>query len=169
MILTEKKPLSPFWRGVVWAGWVMMGIALAGLAVMIIAVCTDVALRLFGASLKGAYDIVCVAGALTIAGALPLTTARKGHVAIEYFFQRLNRTGRLVADSISRIAIVLGLAAAVRACIVCGFRYLRNGDVTNTIEIPIFWIPWFVAFAFFLTLLVVFYHLTHPRRLLVHA
>ena len=169
MIVAEKKPLPAFWRSVVWAGWAMMGIALAGLAVMILAVCADVALRLFGGSLKGSYDIVCVAGALTIAGALPLTTARKGHVAIEYFFQRLNRTGRLVADSISRVAILLGLAAAVRACIVCGLRYLRNGDVTNTIEIPIFWIPWFMAFALFLTLLVVFYHLTHPRRLLVHA
>lgn len=90
-------------------------------------------------------------------------------MAIEYFFQKMNRMGRLIVDTLMRVIVVIGFGAAVRACIVCGLRYLRNGDVTDTIEIPIFWVPWFMAFAFALTLLMVVYHLTHPGKWLVHA
>lgn len=87
-------PLGPFWRAVVWVGYVMTAISVIGLLTMMVVTCLDVVLRVCGVPVKGAYDVVRVAGAVTIACALPMTTAMKGHVAIEYFFQRLNRRWR---------------------------------------------------------------------------
>ena len=58
-------------------------IAGAGLMAMVLVTSLDVVLRVFRISLKGAYDITTIAGALTVAAALPYTTAIKGHVAIE--------------------------------------------------------------------------------------
>ncbi|HSA02918.1 MAG TPA: TRAP transporter small permease subunit, partial [Candidatus Paceibacterota bacterium] len=77
-----------------------------GLLTMVSVTSLDVVLRLFRISLKGAYDITSIAAALTVAAALPYTTAIKGHVAIEYFFQRLGRRGRIVVDTGMRLMVI---------------------------------------------------------------
>lgn len=164
MLKPVKKPLGPFWTAVVWLGRAMTALSCAGLLAMIVVVCGDVVLRGIGHPVKGAYDIVRVAGALTVACSLPLTTALKGHVAIEYFFQKLNRTGRLAVDSVMRLLMVLMFGFAAYACVGYGLRFLRNGEVTATIELPIFWVPWVMAASFGVTALVVVFHLMCPGR-----
>ena len=136
---------------------------------MIVVICGDVVLRLAGHPVKGAYDIVRIAGALTIACSLPLTTAMKGHVAIEYFFQKLNRTGRIVVDSLMRLLVIAAFVLATIECVGYGLRFLRNGEVTGTIELPVFWVPWVMAVAFGVTALVVVFHLVYPGREMVKS
>ena len=96
-------------------------VAGASLMVMVLVTSADVVLRIFRLSLTGAYDIVKIAAAITIAAALPYTTAIKGHVAIEYFFHKLGRRGRIVVDALMR----LGGDGAVRSAGV-GLRGLRQ-------------------------------------------
>ena len=131
---------------------------------MMAVTCCDVALRATGFPVKGAYDVVRICGVLTMACALPLTTAMKGHIAIEYFFQKLNRLGRLIVDSVMRIISIAAFSFAAIACIACGQRLLAAGEVTSTIEIPIFWVPWVMAVAFGVTAIVVVFHLIYPGR-----
>lgn len=164
-----RKPLGPFWSSVVGLGRAMTVISCAGLVAMIALICGDVVLRLAGHPVKGAYDLVRVAGALTIACSLPLTTALKGHVAIEYFFQKLNRTGRIVVDSLMRLLAIAAFALAAFECVGYGLRFLRNGEVTGTIELPVFWVPWVMAAAFGVTALVVVFHLVYPGREMVKS
>ena len=76
----------------------------AGLMAMVLVTTADVVLRVFNAPLTGAYDIVKIAAAITVAAALPYTTAIKGHVAIEFFFHKLGRRGRIVVDALMRSA-----------------------------------------------------------------
>jgi TRAP-type C4-dicarboxylate transport system permease small subunit len=165
----ERKPLGPFWRAVVWLGVGMTAISGLGLAAMTVVTCLDVALRVCGIPVKGAYDIVRVAGAVTIACALPATTAMKGHVAIEYFFQRLNRRWRLAVDSAMRLLMIGGFLLATVESVGYGVRFLKNGQVTDTIELPIFWVPWLMAVSFGVTALVVVFHLVYPGRELVRS
>lgn len=160
----EHKPLGLFWRGVVLLGRVMTATAALALAATILVICVDVALRTAGHPVKGAYDLVRIFGAITIACALPLTTAVKGHVAIEYFFQKLNRTGRLVVDSLMRLIMIGAFALAAWECVGYGNRFLSNRQVTDTIELPIFWLPWLMAAAFGLSAVIVTFHLLHPGR-----
>ena len=75
---------------------VMAGVAGLAVAAMIILTCVDVVGRRLGHPLTGTYDIVEILGAISIIGALPYTTACKGHVAIEFLFQKLSRLGRAI-------------------------------------------------------------------------
>jgi len=164
-----RMPLGPFWRAVVWVGYVMTAISVIGLLTMMVVTCLDVVLRVCGVPVKGAYDVVRVAGAVTIACALPMTTAMKGHVAIEYFFQRLNRRWRLVVDSLMRLLMIVGFALAAYECVGYGVRFLKSGQVTDTIELPIFWVPWLMAVSFAVTAVVVVFHLIYPGREMVRS
>lgn len=142
-------------------------ISCLALAASILIVCADVLMRTVGHPFQGTYDIVRITSALTISCALPLTTAVKGHVAIEYFFQKLNRTGRRIVDSLMRILMITGFLFAAIACINHGNRFLQSNQVTDTIELPMFWIPWLMAGAFMLTVIVVCYHLLNPGKELI--
>ena len=164
-----RKPLGPFWGTVVWLGHGMTFISCLGLVAMMAVICGDVVLRLAGHPVKGAYDIVRVAGAVTIACSLPITTAMKGHVAIEYFFQKLSRRWRIAVDSVMRLLAIGGFLLAASECVGYGFRFLRNGQVTDTIELPIFWLPWLMAVSFGVTALVVVFHLVYPGREMVRS
>jgi TRAP-type C4-dicarboxylate transport system permease small subunit len=164
-----KKPLGPFWHSVVGLVWGMTFISGAALIGMMAIICVDVLLRTTGHPVKGAYDVVRVAGAITIACSLPLTTAMKGHVAIEYFFQKLNRLGRVAEDSVMRLLTIGVFLFAAYECVGYGNRFLRNGEVTSTIELPVFWVPWLMAAAFGVTALVVVFHLVYPGREMVKS
>ncbi|HEY5909868.1 MAG TPA: TRAP transporter small permease subunit [Verrucomicrobiae bacterium] len=58
------------------------GVAGVGLLIMMTVTCVDVVMRKLGHPLPGAYDLVRMAAGVTIACALPYTTAIKGHVTL---------------------------------------------------------------------------------------
>ena len=140
--------------------------AVAGLGVMtMMAVTTaDVIMRAFGRPLKGALDIVSIAGAITISAALPYTTAVKGHVAIEYFFLKLSRRGRIVVDTFARMLAMTVFAVLAWQSYRYGVRLGESGRVTDTIMIPLFWVPWVIATACAVVMLVTLHNMLHPGR-----
>ena len=139
-------------------------IAGVGILFMMTVTCVDIVLRRLGASILGAYDLVRIAGGITIAAALPLTTAVKGHVAIEYFFHRLGRRARIIVDSAMRTIQTAGFLFAAVAFLRRGNRLLRSGEVMPTLQCPIFWLAWLIAFMCLLTALVSLFHLLRPGR-----
>lgn len=138
----------------------------AALAVVIMMVITslDVIMRAFGSPMRGSYDIVKIAGALAIACALPYTTAVKGHVAVEYFFQKLSHAGRIIVDTLVRLIVMNLFIFLTWANIQFGERLRINGEVTPTLEIPVYWIPYVIAGACGLVVLVKIHHLLHPGK-----
>ena len=139
-------------------------VAGVGILFMMAVTCLDIVLRRFGACVPGAYDLARIAGGITIAAALPLTTAVKGHVAIEYFFHRLGRRGRIVVDSAMRTIQTVGFLFAAVAFLRRGNRLLRSGEVMPTLQCPIFWLAWLIAIMCLLTALVSLFHLLRPGR-----
>ena len=135
-----------------------------GVFIMILTTCADVLLRRFGYPLIGAYDIVKIVGALTLALALPYTTAVKGHVAIEYFFHKLNRTTRVIVDSILRIMSIILFAFLSWRNILYGNEFLNNNQVTQTLQMPVFWVPYVISFCCVIVMLAIGYNLVHPGR-----
>jgi len=165
----ERPALNWFWSGVVILVKVMTAVSCLALVVMALITCGDILLRVLRMPVKGAYDLVRLCGAVSVSCAVPLTTAMKGHVAIEYFFHKLNHRGRLVVDSLMRLIILGGFLIAAWACCCYGIRFFKNGEVTSTIEVPVFWVPWLMAVAFAVTSLVVLFHLVCPGRRLVQV
>lgn len=132
--------------------------------VMMSITCVDIIFRGIGRPLVGCYDLVRIAGALAIACALPYTTAVKGHVAIEYFFLKLHRRGRIVIDTLSRTVVMLFFGTFAWHCMLYGHSMKRSGEVSLTLGIPLFWLSYAVAFSLGITMLVTLHNLLHPGR-----
>lgn len=136
----------------------------AGIMTMMIVTCLDVILRIFRCPLVGAFDIVKISGAVSIAAALPYTTAVKGHVAIEYFFQKLSRRSRIITDTIVRM-LGIGLFSFIcHRSMLYAAALKKSGQVTLTLQFPVFWIMYFIAFSCALVALVILYNLLHPGK-----
>jgi TRAP-type C4-dicarboxylate transport system permease small subunit len=142
-------------------------IAGIGLMAMMLVTSADVVLRLFRQSLKGSYDLVCIAAALTVAAALPYTTAIKGHVAIEYFFHRMGRRGRVVVDTLMRLTVVVLFCLLAWQNVRYGNSLKSSGTVSMTVQLPIFWVPYVLASSCVLIVLITLYHLFHPGKELI--
>ena len=136
----------------------------AGILAMMAITCADVLLRRAGSSVPGAYDIVRLLGGIVVAAALPRTTAVKGHVAIEYFFHRLSAAGRLAVDALMRLLQLAGFAYAAWSFARKGSALLRDGEVTPTLQIPVFWLAWLIAASCVLSALVTLFHLLRPGK-----
>jgi TRAP-type C4-dicarboxylate transport system permease small subunit len=127
----------------------------------------DVLLRKFGHPLPGAYDIVKIAAGMAIACGLPYTTAVKGHVAVEYFFHKLGRRGRVVADTLIRLVIMALFSLFAWQFMQYGAGLKKSGEVSMTLQLPVFWVPYVMAFSCATVVLVTLYHLFHPGKALL--
>ena len=150
-----------FLRGIVTALAAMAGLAIV---VMILVTCVDVVGRWFGRPLTGTYDLVELLGAIAIAGALPYTTACRGHVAIEFFFQKLPRRARRVVDVLVHLAVTSMFVLLTWRFIQYGIDLKTSGQVTLTLRWPVFWMAWWMALCSGVTVLVILYHLAWPEK-----
>ena len=140
------------------------GLAVAGIILVTVA---DVVGRQFGHSVKGAYDLVRVLGAIAMGCALPITKAVKGHIAIEYFFQKMGRRGRAATDTAMRLVLLALFGLLAWQFLLQGLDFRNTGQVTATLHMPMFWVPWLVAAACLVTAGVTLWHLLHPGRSMV--
>ena len=150
-----------FLRGLIHVLAVVGGLAVLGMIVVTVA---DVVGRRFGLPVKGAYDLVRVLGAVAMGCALPLTKAVKGHIAIEYFFQKMGRRGRAVIDTAMRLVLLALFGLLTWEFILQGMNFQQSGEVTATLHMPMFWVPWLAALACLITAGVTLWHLMHPGR-----
>ena len=145
----------------------LAAIAGVGLMAMVLITCADVVLRKLGHPLPGAYDMIKIAAALTLANGLPYTTAVKGHVAVEFFYQRLGPRGRVVADTLIRL-VIMGLFTVLSWHLLrYGARLQSSGEVSMTLKLPVFWVPHLMAFDCAVVVLITFYHILHPGKALL--
>ena len=142
----------------------LLGLAGVGILTMMTVTCLDGILRVFGRPLPGALDIVKLCSAVTIACALPYTTAVKGHVAIEYFFLKLSKRGRVIVDTLARITSIALFVFLAKKSFEHGLSMARSGQVTSTLQIPVFWVPQVIGFCCAITALVIVHNLLHPGR-----
>lgn len=147
--------------------YALLVVSAASVVGMVLLVTADVILRAFGSPLKGAYDLVSFGGALAIAGALPYTTACKGHVAIEYFFLKLNRAGRIAVDTLSRLVVIALFALLAWRCVVYAGSLKAAGQVSPTLRFPEYWIVYLISLCCVVVGLVKIYHLLQPGKTLI--
>lgn len=146
--------------------WIMGMAWIAGMAVVFMmgVTCVDVISRLIYRPLTGTYDLVRISGAVAIACAVPYTTAIKGHVAIEYFFHKLGLRGRLIVDTVMRVLMIVLFGVFAWQSIRYGQTLRNAGQVTLTLQIPVFWIPFLISLSCFLSMGVVVHNLFHPGK-----
>lgn len=142
----------------------LRAVSALGLIGMMLVTTLDVVLRAVGVPLTGAYDVVKIAAALTVAAGLPYTTAVKGHVAIEYFYHKLGRRGRVIADTFIRMIITVLFLLLAWGCVEYGNSLKTKEEVSMTLQLPVFWVPYVLAFSCVLVVFITIYHALHPGR-----
>jgi len=123
-----------------------------------------VILRIFRSGLYGAYDIIRMSGAVAVSCALPYVTAVKGHIAIEFFYQKFSRPGRVLLDTIFRLLTLGVFGFLVVRSVMYALELRASGQVMQTLKVPIFWIPLLTGLMFILVLVVTTYHILHPGK-----
>ena len=142
----------------------LAGVAGLAVAAMILVTCVDVIGRRLGYPLKGAYDLVEILGAISITGALPYTTACKGHVAIDFLPHRLSPRGRIVLGTLVALVFMAVFVFLTWRFIQYGIDLQASNQGMVTLRWPIFWLPHWMAACTAATILVLGYQVTHPGK-----
>jgi len=142
----------------------LAGIAGLAVAAMILLTCVDVVGRRLGYPLKGAYDLVEVLGAITITGALPYTTACRGHVSIEFLPHKLSSRGRIVLSTLVALVFLAVFAFLTWRFVQYGIELKANNQGMVTLRWPIFWLAHWMALCTAATILVLLYQMMHPKK-----
>ena len=150
-----------------WTTHAMAAVGGFAVASLILVTVADVVGRQIGWPVKGAYDLVRVLGAIAMACALPLTKAVKGHIAIEYFFQKMGARGRAAMDTAMRLVLLALFGLLAGQFVGQGNQFLESGETTATLHMPMFWVSWLAALACLATGGVTLWHLLHPGRSMV--
>lgn len=124
-------------RAGAWAAWVLGTLAAIDLAAMMVLTFVDVTGRKFFASpIYGAYEVTEFMMGVLIFSALPLVTAREGHVTIDVFDHfiapAIGRWQRFLVNLMSTLV----LAFLGGRLWILSASHLRTNEVTMTLHIP---------------------------------
>jgi TRAP-type C4-dicarboxylate transport system permease small subunit len=139
----------------------------AAIILMMLLTCSDVVLRLLRRPIPGTYELVGYLGAMVVAFSLAYTSVEKGHIWVELLTGRLPRRARSLIEGLGSLAGAVFFALASWQCAVYGNDLKAGGEVSLTLEMPIY--PF--AYAIFLgctalTVVLLFEAVRDFRRLL---
>ena len=124
-------------RAGLWTGWVLAIAAASVLFSMMLITFIDVAGRkLFVKPLYGGYEITEFLMGMLIFSALPLVTAREGHVTIDVFDRMMPSEWRRWQQVIVTAISTLALAYIAWRLWSLSFEHVKNREVTMTLHIP---------------------------------
>ena len=130
---------------------VISGVALTFIVLLTTA---DVVMRAFGRPILGTYEIVAMAGGIVIGFATPITSWLRGHIFVDVLIKKLPGRGKDVADIITR-CVGIGLFLMIGWNVVkIGNTFRTAGEVSNTLQWPMYPIPYAVGMSFFVLSLV---------------
>ena len=121
-------------------------VALAGLTLFSMMAMTfiDVLGRyLFSAPLGFAFEMTQIGMAVLVFAALPSVTLRGTHVTVGLFETFFRGRVRLIRDVIWHLVIAACFAGAAWKLAPLAARFLRYGDRSSVLHIPMGWIAWF--------------------------
>ncbi len=70
-------------------------------------------------------------------------------------------------DAFSRVCIILLFGFLAVQCVIYGMTLRDRGQVTPTLQLPEFWVPYILAASFGMVCLITLYHLFHPGKELI--
>jgi len=114
--------------------WLAAGAILA----MMLLTCADVILRFFRHPIPGTYELVGLMGTVAASFALAYTTVKKGHIAVEFLTRRMPEQVQSVIAAGGEFisALLFGIITWQSTLYALDLR--RTGEVSLTIEMPVY-------------------------------
>jgi TRAP-type C4-dicarboxylate transport system permease small subunit len=112
----------------------------AGIALTFIILLTgaDVLLRLFGRPIIGTYEIVGLSGAVVIGFAIPMTSWLRGHIYVDFLYQRLPKPLRNTLNIITRLIGIGAFGTIGWNLFLLGLDLYTSGEVSLTRHLPFY-------------------------------
>jgi TRAP-type C4-dicarboxylate transport system permease small subunit len=120
-------------------------IASAALTFMMLLTVADILMRAFGHPLVGTYEIVSLALALVIGFGIPPVSMDRGNVYMEILLEKLSPRGKAIMNTGTRIVCIILFALIAYNLFSIGSEFHSSGEVSPTIKLPFFPIPYAVG------------------------
>lgn len=132
-------------RAVHGASRVMARLAAVAVVSMMLLTCADVLLRLLRCPIPGTYELVGFLGAIAVSFALAQTSLERGHIAVDFLAQRLSSGWQAAINGTNAAvgAILFGLLAW--ECVRHAADLHAAGEVSMTLQVPIYPIVYGIA------------------------
>jgi TRAP-type C4-dicarboxylate transport system permease small subunit len=132
---------------------IVAGIVLIGVMLLI---GSDIAGRIFGHPIPGTYEMVSLAGGLSIGLALPATSRSKGHVSTDFLLEKLSEKSRSFLNVATRLINIVIFLLAGYGMVMMGIRLKVSGEVTAVLALPFYYVAYAIGGAFLMQTLVLF-------------
>jgi TRAP-type C4-dicarboxylate transport system permease small subunit len=125
----------------------MAGVALT---FMICLTTADVILRGFGRPIAGTYEIVAICGGIVIGFTTPITSWMRGHISMDFLVNKLSDRGKNMVNIVTR-CVAIGLSLTISWYIIkIGTRFLTGGEVSGSLQLPLYPVAYAIAGCFFM-------------------
>lgn len=141
--------------------YTVSGVALAGSMFL---TATDVLLRSFKSPILGTYEVVGLLGAITIGFSIPQTTRLNGHVIMDFVTSKLPQGLERILHSATRILGIILFAVIGSNLMAFGSDFRRVGEVTPTLQIPLYPAAYGIAFCCLIECLVLIVQLSEWKE-----
>ncbi len=130
--------------------------AAVAVTLMMLLTCADVLLRFFRYPVPGTYEIVGFLGAIMVSFSLALTSLEKSHIAVEFIVEKLPEKFQKIIDQINSLICTILFGLICWYSIINALDYHESGQVSETLQMPIYPFISGVAFGFGLLSVVLF-------------
>jgi TRAP-type C4-dicarboxylate transport system permease small subunit len=112
----------------------------SGIALTFIIILTDadVILRIFGHPIIGTYEMVSLSGAVVIAFAIPMTSWLRGHIYVDFLYQKLAKAIQNILNIVTRLIGIGAFGIIGWNLFLLGFDLFTSGEVTLTRHLPFY-------------------------------
>ncbi len=132
----------------------MQAVSATALTFILLLTVADVALRLFGHPIVGTYEIVGLAGAVVIGFAIPITSWMRGHIFVDFFYQKCSKNVQYWLNIATRLIGVAVFVVLGWQLFALAYDLLSSGEVTLTRRLPFYPIAYGLGLACFVECLV---------------
>lgn len=113
-------------------------VAASALFLMMLLTTVDVILRLFKKSIPGTYEIIGLLGTVVAAFALGYTSVKNGHIAVDFLVQRFSPKVQALVGAVNALVAIVLFSVLTWQMLLYGFDLLDQGQVTLTVQLPIY-------------------------------
>jgi len=113
-------------------------VSAAAVAGMMVLTCMDIILRMFRHPIPGTYEMVGFLGAVFAAFSLGYTSINRGHIAVDFLVQKLPGRVQSLVDGVNALICAVFFGLLARQCLVYADDLKSFGEVSMTLQMPVY-------------------------------
>lgn len=130
-MIKAEKAIAAFTQKINW-------ISGAAIIAMMLITTVDVVMRFFRSPIPGTYETVGLLCSVAVAFSLGYTSIEKGHIAVEFLVRRFSMKIQSVASTVTSLVSFLLFCFIAWECVLLGNEFVGKGEVSMTLQMPIY-------------------------------